>query len=63
MITFARPKLNANIAYVTSGGATTTVNRMCLEMGQVGVSTSTQQRSIIVKSSGQVIVQRVRCTP
>lgn len=60
MITFARPKLNANIAYV-AGGATTTVDRMCLEMGQVGVSTSTQQRSIIVKSSGQIIVQRARC--
>lgn len=63
MLTFSRPKLNANIAYVPSGGATTTADRICLEMGQVGVSTSTQQRSIVVKSSGQIIVQKTRCTP
>lgn len=63
MLVFSRPKLNASIAYVNSGGATTTVRQACIEMIQAGVSTTTQQRSIVIRSAGQIIVQKTKCAP
>jgi type II secretory pathway pseudopilin PulG len=63
MIVFSRPKLNANMFYVNSSGATTSVMQACLEFDQVGVSTSTQLRSLVIKSPGQIIIQRTKCAP
>lgn len=61
IIVFTRPKLNASISYISYSGVTTTVKQACIEMSQLGVSSTTQQRSIVFDSAGEIIVKKARC--
>jgi prepilin-type N-terminal cleavage/methylation domain-containing protein len=65
-IVFNRPKLDARISSNNTPGSYSIMNKstrsnVCLEFIQPGVSTSTQQRSIVIRSTGEIRVLQTRC--
>lgn len=65
-IVFTRPKLDAHLishdwTYFYNPKRGTQHSSVCLEFIQPGVSTSTQQRSIVIRSTGEIRVLQTRC--